>query len=72
MLRWFGIGAGERTWRAELGDEPAAGPFLGRPEDWRRVSETWIEPDLDDPELAFELASRLADYVAQLQPLVDG
>ena len=66
------IGAGESSWRVELGDEPEAGPFLGRPEDWRRVSETWIEPDLDDPELAFELASRLADYVAQLQPLLDG
>lgn len=64
------IAADEPRWRTELGDEPEAGPFLGRPDDWRRVSETWIEPDLDDPELAFELASRLADYVALLQPLI--
>lgn len=65
------IGRAESTWRRELGDEPQIGPFLDRPEDWRRVSETWVEPDLDDPELAFELASRLADYVTQLQPLLD-
>lgn len=60
----------EPAWRPELGDAPEAGPFLGRAEDWRRCSETWIEPDLDDPDLPFEIASRLADYASALQPLV--
>lgn len=64
------IAAAEGTWRAELGAEPESGPFLGRPDDWRRVSETWIDPDLEDEELAFEVASRLADYVTQIQPLL--
>jgi len=62
------IGA-EKTWRKALGPEAEAGPFFGRPEDWRRLSEVWIEPDLDDPELAFELASRLTDYIAALEPV---
>lgn len=62
--------ANEKTWRAELGDAAEAGPFLGRPDDWRRCSETWLEPDLDDDEVAFEIASRLADYVNALQPLL--
>ncbi|WP_436795862.1 hypothetical protein [Actinospongicola halichondriae] len=63
--------AAERRWRDELGDEAEAGPFLGRPDDWRRCSETWIEPDLDDDEAAFEIASRLADYVNVLDPIVN-
>lgn len=57
-------------WRAVLGDEPTAGPFLGRPDDWRRVSEVWFDPDVDDPELVLELASRLADYIEAFQPLL--
>lgn len=60
----------EPAWRADLGPEAVAGAFLGRPDDWRRCSETWIEPDLDDEELAFELASRLADYVTALHRLL--
>ena len=64
------LAAAEASWRPELGDEAVAGPFLGRPEDWRRCSEVWIEPDLDDDEAAFEIASRLADYVNALQPLL--
>ena len=61
--------AGERRWRKVLGAEPVAGPFLGRPDDWRRISETWADPDLSDPELAIELATRLADYITCLEPL---
>lgn len=61
--------AGEADWREVLGDEATAGPFLGRPEDWRRISETWADPDLGDPELAFELAARLTDYITALEPL---
>lgn len=57
----------EKTWRKILGDEAEAGVFLGA-ENWTRVSETWIEPDLDDPELAFELASRTVDYLSGIEP----
>ena len=57
----------ERSWRKVLGPEPEAGEFYGSVT-WRRVSEAWIEPDLDDPELAFELASRLVDYVTAIEP----
>ena len=61
--------AKERTWRKVLGAEAEAGPFLGR-DGWARVSETWVDPDLDDPDLAFELAARLTDYVTALEPFV--
>lgn len=59
----------ERSWRRALGREPEAGPFLGRPEDWRRLSETWIEPDLDEPDVVMSVASRLTDYIEALEPL---
>lgn len=60
------ITAAEKTWRKELGKEPEIAVFFGA-ENWRRVSETWLEPDLDDPELAFEIASRLVDYVSVIE-----
>jgi hypothetical protein len=44
----------EKKWRRVLGPDPVAGPFLGR-DGWQRVSETWPDPDLGDPELALEL-----------------
>ena len=58
----------EPSWRRELGGEPIVGVFLGRSEHWRRVSEVWPDPDLGDPELVFELAARLTDYVTALEP----
>ena len=61
--------AAEARWRPALGDEAIVGPFLGRPDDWRRISETWPDPDLGDPELGMELGTRLADYVLALEPL---
>ena len=57
----------EQSWRDTLGEEAVAGVFLGA-ENWTRVSETWIEPDLEDPELAFELASRTVDYLTSIEP----
>lgn len=57
----------EAAWRPVLGDEATAGPFLGRAGHWRRVSETWADPDLSDPELGTELAVRLLDYVTALE-----
>jgi hypothetical protein len=59
----------EVRWRKVVGDEAVAGPFLGRPDVWRRVSETWPDPDLDDTELAFAIAARLTDYVTAIEPL---
>jgi hypothetical protein len=58
----------EKKWRRELGKAPVAGVFLGA-DVWRRVSETWPDPDLGDPDLAFEIAARLTDYVTALEPL---
>lgn len=59
----------ESTWRKALGDEAEAGEFLGRADHWRRLSETWLDPDLEDPELGTELAMRLLDYIEAIEPL---
>jgi hypothetical protein len=58
----------ERSWRKQLGKEPVIGAFLGHAGHWRRVSEIWPDPDMSDPELVFELAARLTDYVTALEP----
>ena len=62
--------AGEAAWRRSLGPEVVLGPFLGRGDDWRRASETWLDPDLGDPELPMELSTRLVDYVTAFEPLL--
>jgi hypothetical protein len=62
----------EAEWRSVVGEEPVGGPFLGRADTWRRVSETWPDPDLADPELALELAARLVDYATALEPTLRG
>ena len=36
---------------------------------WRRVSEVWVDPDLGDDELAWEIAIRLTDYILCIEPL---
>jgi hypothetical protein len=59
--------ATEERWRPELGPAAQAGPFIGTDRGWTRVSETWPDPDLDDPELPFELAARLIDYLVVLR-----
>ena len=59
----------EKQWRRQLGPDAIAGPFLGRRDDWARVSETWPDPDLGDEELGFELAARLTDYMTALEPV---
>jgi hypothetical protein len=59
----------EKRWRRALGPEAVAGPFLDDRHGWQRLSETWPDPDLDDPELGFELAARLTDYITALEPL---
>ena len=62
------LGAAGSKWRKSLGAEAEIGEFYGAA-NWRRVSEAWIEPDLDDPELPFEVASRLVDYLTALEPV---
>ena len=62
--------ATEKQWRKEVGKEAEVAPFLGRADNWRRVSETWLDPDLGEPGIAFEIASRLVDYITALEPLV--
>ena len=59
--------AAETRWRKALGAEATAGPFLGTDRPWIRLSETWLDPDLGDPELPFEVAARLTDYLVVLQ-----
>ena len=56
------------AWRPVVGAEAVVGAFLGRADTWQRVSETWPDPDLGDPELAMELAGRLVDYATALEP----
>ena len=62
--------AAEAQWREELGNAAVVGPFLGRADTWRRVSETWPDPDLSQAGIAFELGTRLTDYITALEPLL--
>jgi hypothetical protein len=62
--------SGEKKWRRVVGTEAEVGPFLGKADVWRRVSETWADPDLNDEDLPLELATRLTDYVTALEPLL--
>jgi hypothetical protein len=63
----------EKTWRKALGQDPVAGKFIGRYGPvWRRLSEVWDGPGLDDPETAIEAADRLATYVEVLEPVRRG
>jgi len=61
--------AHEKQWRRSVGREAEVGAFLGRADRWRRVSETWPDPDLGDGELVIELATRLTDYIMAIEPV---
>lgn len=63
------LAVGEARWRKVLGGEVVAGPFIDDQRGWARVSETWPDPDLGDPDLPLELATRLTDYIGALEPL---
>src|SRR5258708_4168775 len=52
-----------------LGKNAQAGPFLGRPSPWMRMSETWDGDHLFEPETSIEAAERLAAYIRTLEPL---
>jgi hypothetical protein len=62
----------ERSWRKTIGNDAVAGPFLGRADTWRRVSETWPDPDLGDDDLVMDVALRLTDYMTALEPVLRG
>ena len=64
-----GLVGQERRWRKGLGPEAQAAPFIDDRKGWQRLSETWPDPDLSDPELAWEVAARLTDYITALEPL---
>ena len=59
--------AGGARWRRSIGGPVEDGPFLGR-QGWRRISETWLDPDLKDPDLPLALACRVVDYASALEP----
>jgi len=59
----------EKRWRKTLGKEAVAGEFIDDRNGWRRISETWPDPDLGDPDLAMDLAARLTDYITALEPI---
>ena len=59
----------DKRWRKVLGQHAVAGAFIDDRHGWQRVSETWADPDLGDPELPIELATRLTDYITALEPL---
>lgn len=59
----------EGQWRPLLGQEAQAGEFFGA-ENWRRLSDVWLDPELTDDDAAFEVGARLADYVNALQEIV--
>ncbi len=58
----------EHEWRDQLGGDAEAGLFFGA-DNWTRLSEAWIEPDVDDREFAFEVASRTVDYLTVIEPI---
>ena len=64
--------AAESSWRRDVGPAAEAGAFLGTDRGWTRISETWADPDLGDPDLPFELAARLTDYLVVLVTALDG
>jgi hypothetical protein len=59
----------EKRWRKAIGGDAVAGEFIDDRHGWRRVSETWPDPDLGDPDLPMDLAARLTDYISALEPL---
>jgi hypothetical protein len=66
------------VWTAALPRAEAGAAFGPQRDRWRRLSELLDDEaapalsPLDDPDLASEIAERLAGYVRTLQPLLDG
>ena len=52
---------------ARLGKPAEVGAFLGK-DTWRRISETWPDPDLRGADVCIEIAVRLGEYITTLEP----
>ena len=63
------LGAKGRQGRRARGPDAVAVAFIDDRHGWKRLSETWADPDLSDPDIAFELAARLTDYITTIEPL---
>lgn len=63
------IAGGATRWRRRLGEQVVTGAFIDDRHGWQRISEVWLDPDLGDPELPLEVATRLADYITAFEPL---
>ena len=63
------LAGAEKRWRKALGKEAVAGAFIDDRHGWQRLSEIWPDPDLGDPDLAFELAARLTDYITAVEAI---
>jgi hypothetical protein len=61
--------AAEKRWRKALGPDAEAGPFLGRPRPWRRLSEVWDDTAGFEDGVAVEAAERLALYIELFEPI---
>ena len=61
----------KKVWTTELAGEVVGGAFLGR-DSWRRLSEVWVDVDTEDPDLAFEIAGRLVDFLELIEPVRQG
>ena len=59
----------EKRWRKAIGGDAVAGAFIDDRHGWQRLSETWADPDLGDPDLPMDLAARLTDYITALEPI---
>jgi hypothetical protein len=59
-----------KVWIEELGKSAELDTFYGR-DSWRRLSEIWDDVGEleDDPDAAFEIASRLIDYISVIEPI---
>ena len=66
------LASSEKVWRKVVGVDAVAGPFIGRADTWRRVSETWADPNLDEDELVLQIAIRLTEYMSALEPVLRG
>lgn len=57
-----------KVWKKALAGEVETGAFLGN-DGWRRMSEVWLDVQLADDDIAFEVASRLVDYLTVIEPI---
>jgi hypothetical protein len=62
--------AGRKAWHRALPSAVSGGAIGPRASTWRRLSELVGGEDAEDPDLAGEIAERLAAYVKTLEPML--